>query len=104
MARPIATLSLVRIRPPLRGPRPKNRGCKLPIWDCIIEGPSGATARPVKRAMTAATQQLFGHSAEKPRSIPAFGRLWLIAFALVVLAAEVGWVALLGYGLVFLFS
>ena len=54
--------------------------------------------------MTAATQQLFDHSAEKPRSIPAFGRLWLIAFVLVVLAAEVGWVALLGYGLVFLFS
>jgi hypothetical protein len=54
--------------------------------------------------MTAATQQLFDHSAEKQRLIPAFGRLWLIALVLVVLAAEVGWVALLGYGLVFLFS
>jgi hypothetical protein len=57
--------------------------------------------------MTAATQQLFDHSAEKPRSIPAFGPLWLIACVIVVLAAEVGWVALLGYGLyglVFLFS
>jgi hypothetical protein len=55
--------------------------------------------------MTAATEQLFDHSAEKPRSIPAFGRLGLIACVIVIiLAAEVGWVALLGYGLVFLFS
>jgi hypothetical protein len=54
--------------------------------------------------MTAATEQLLDHSAEKPRSISASGRLWLIAFVLVVLAAEVGWVALLGYVVVFLFS
>ena len=54
--------------------------------------------------MTTATAQLLDHSAEKPRSIPAFGRLWLIAFVLVVLAAEAGWVALLGYAVVFLFS
>jgi hypothetical protein len=35
---------------------------------------------------------------------PAFGRLWVIAFVLVVPAAEAGWVALLGYAVVFLFS
>ena len=55
--------------------------------------------------MTAATEQLSDHSAiEETGSFTGFGRLWPIAFVLVVLAAEVGWMALLGYGLVFLFS
>ena len=45
-----------------------------------------------------------GTAFEETGSFTAFGRLWPIAFVLVVLAAEVGWVALLGYGLVFLFS
>jgi len=55
--------------------------------------------------MTAATEKLSDHTAfEETGSFTAFGRLWLIALVLVVLAAEVGWVALLGYGLVFLFS
>ena len=55
--------------------------------------------------MTAATEQLSDHTAfEETGSFTAFGRLWPIAFVLVVLAAEVGWVALLGYGLVFFFS
>ena len=55
--------------------------------------------------MIAATQQLSDHSAfEEKGSFTAFGRLWQIAFVFVVLAAEVGWLALLGYGLVLLFS
>ena len=55
--------------------------------------------------MTAATEQLSDHTAfEETGSFTAFGRLSRMAFVLVVLAAEVGWVALLGYGLVFLFS
>ena len=55
--------------------------------------------------MTAATEQLSDHTAfEETGSLRALGRLWPIAFVLVVLAAEVGWVALLGYGLVFFFS
>ena len=55
--------------------------------------------------MIAATQQLSDHSAiEETGSFTGFGRLWPIAFVLVVLAAEVGWVALLGCVVVFLFS
>ena len=53
--------------------------------------------------MTAATKQLFDHSAFEEKG-SFTGRLWSIAFVLVLLAAEVGWLALLGYGLVFLFS
>jgi hypothetical protein len=58
--------------------------------------------------MQATTAHLSDHSApEKPKS-GIFGRLWRKTLVLVglavVLAVEVGWVALLGYGLVFLFS
>jgi hypothetical protein len=58
--------------------------------------------------MHATTAHLSDHSAsEKPKS-RIFGRFWRIALVFVglavVLAAEVGWVAVLGYGLVFLFS
>jgi hypothetical protein len=44
-------------------------------------------------------------SGERTGSLRTFGRRVLIASALAAfLALEVGWVALLGYGLVFLFS
>ena len=46
----------------------------------------------------------YSSASEKPRS-RIFGRFWPIALVvLVLLAVEVGWVAVLGYGLVFLFS
>jgi hypothetical protein len=54
--------------------------------------------------MPATAAVLSDSSASEKVESRFFERVWLIALVLVVLAVEVGWVALLGYGLVFLFS
>jgi hypothetical protein len=59
--------------------------------------------------MHATNVLLSDHSTlDKPTPITVFGRIWdriwPIAFVLVILTVEVGWVTLLGYGLVYLFS
>jgi hypothetical protein len=54
--------------------------------------------------MPATAAVLSDSSASEKVESRFFERVWLIALVLVVLAVEVVWVALLGYGLVFLFS
>ena len=54
-------------------------------------------------AMT--TAQLSNHSGAEKSKYRAFGHILVIPLvAVAVLAAEAAWVALLGYGLIFLFS
>jgi hypothetical protein len=51
------------------------------------------------------TAQLPNHSGSEKSKPRVFGHILAIALvAVVVLAAEAAWVALLGYGLIFLFS
>jgi len=61
--------------------------------------------RPKPRQMHATTAQLSNHSgAEKSKPRVLAHILAIALVAVVVLAAEAVWVALLGYGLIFLFS
>jgi hypothetical protein len=51
------------------------------------------------------TAELSNHSGSEKSKPRVFGHILAIALvAVVVLAAEAAWVALLGYGLIFLFS
>ena len=53
-------------------------------------------------AMT--TAQLSNHSGAEKSKHRVLGHIFAMALVVVVLAAEAVWVALLGYGLIFLFS
>ena len=50
------------------------------------------------------TTQLSNHSGAEKSKHRVFGHIFAMALVVVVLAAEAAWVALLGYGLIFLLS
>jgi hypothetical protein len=50
------------------------------------------------------TAQLSDHSGSEKSKPRVFGHILAMALVAVVLAAEAAWVAMLGYGLIFLFS
>jgi hypothetical protein len=76
-----------------------------------VIGPSCALSIHNQSAMPGAAQmhatttaQLSSHSGAEKSKHRAFGHIFAIALGVVVLASEAAWVALLGYGLIFLFS
>ena len=50
------------------------------------------------------TAELSSHSGSEKSKFRVFGHIFAMALVVVVLAAEAAWVALLGYGLIFLLS